>query len=165
MTCVIEGCEKPGHKGARHCGMHATRIQRHGNPHHNERDGTARTKHSSGYIVVRRPGHPVATRGPLVFEHRAALYDVIGPGGHACHWCGNIVAWLAKGPRMLVVDHLDSDKTNNATDNLVASCNPCNVRRGQANKKKVVQAPEPKSLPLTGNTHPDAIERSLPASR
>jgi len=30
---------------------------------------------------------------------------------------------------MLVVDHLDYDKQNNAEENLMAVCHPCNSRR------------------------------------
>lgn len=136
--CAIDGCEKPRHNGGRHCGMHQSRIQRHGDPNHNERDCSARTLHSSGYVVVTRKGHPLAARYGLLFEHRVALFDVIGPGAHACHWCGNIVAWGVKGLRQLVVDHLDSDKVNNDPDNLVASCQRCNVRRGQENKRAAI---------------------------
>jgi hypothetical protein len=86
-----------------------------------------------GYIVLyRQHDHPLRRRRhPYVLAHRAALYDVLGPGGHACRWCGRTVFW-EKPPKhrdALVVDHLDGNRVNNATDNLVPSCQPCNSAR------------------------------------
>lgn len=66
----------------------------------------------------------------MLVVHRRVLYEAIGPGEHDCHWCRAPVAWLAEGDAALIVDHLDDDKLNNAPDNLVPSCNACNVTRG-----------------------------------
>ena len=63
--------------------------------------------------------------------HRVTLYNRIGPGLHPCHWCGKEVEWTRgnNGETTLVVDHLDDNRQNNEPDNLVPSCNVCNLRR------------------------------------
>ena len=85
------------------------------------------------YKSVHNPTHPVANKNGLVCEHRAVLYDKIGPGSHPCHWCGKSVTWLVgNGVKSgsLVVDHLDDNDLNNDPTNLVPSCHGCNVIRG-----------------------------------
>jgi hypothetical protein len=83
------------------------------------------------YRMVRAPGHPVASKTGLTLLHRKVLFDKIGPGEHHCHWCGELVQWIAGRIRKgaLIVDHLDHDKDNNSPDNLVPSCNACNAHR------------------------------------
>lgn len=81
-----------------------------------------------------RPGHPLAS-SKKVAKHRLTLYEHIGPGEHKCHWCGVRVTWTKRARNEsrigdLVVDHLDSNTKNNALENLVPSCNSCNVLRG-----------------------------------
>ena len=88
-----------------------------------------------------RHGH----RNANVLLSRAVLYDKIGPGKHPCHWCGRIVEWMVGGhrgvkPGQLVADHLDKNPENNSPDNLVPSCQSCNVKRGMAN---LIQPGEP----------------------
>ena len=81
------------------------------------------------YMTQARKGHPTAHADGRVRIHRATLYDAIGPGVHACHWCRREVEWFAPGDRALVADHLDGDTWNNATDNLVPACDNCNKAR------------------------------------
>lgn len=61
------------------------------------------------------------------YEHRVVLYEKIGEGIHECHWCEKEVSWF--GDSRLVADHLDGDRWNNASSNLVASCWRCNMLR------------------------------------
>lgn len=140
-TCKIDGCDKPRKIKSTMCSMHAARKWRHGAtgvrliPEKNE--GTARTMASHGYKVMRRPDHPLATplsRG-LIYEHRFNLFEKIGPGPHACAWCGCVVDWWGREGVKLTVDHLDADHANNDVDNLVPSCHPCNARRGQETRR------------------------------
>jgi hypothetical protein len=89
------------------------------------------------YHVVRSIGHPLADASGLVGEHRYLLYNAIGAGPHACHWCSAKVEWMP-GARTrkgaLVVDHVDGNSANNAAPNLVASCVSCNTWRQRADK-------------------------------
>jgi hypothetical protein len=86
--------------------------------------------------VIRKPGHPLAYKDGRIKEHRFVLYEKIGPGPHACHWCGREIQWMPGGRaafrdrRYLVPDHLDTNPLNNAPGNLVPSCVPCNSSRG-----------------------------------
>lgn len=86
---------------------------------------------AGGYRMLTGQIHPLA-RGGEVMEHRKVLYDNIGPGPHECHWndrfgCGKTeLSWWGQG---LVVDHLDENKLNNNLENLVPSCNMCNLHR------------------------------------
>lgn len=77
--------------------------------------------------------HSLAPPSGMVAVCRLVLYDKIGPGPHPCHWCGREVAWLVGAgpgaPGNLIADHLDWDIHNNAPENLVPSCNRCNVLR------------------------------------
>jgi 5-methylcytosine-specific restriction endonuclease McrA len=87
-------------------------------------EGSRKVHPSKGYVEVKCTGHPLARRG-WVAEHRMALYDAIGPGPHACRWCGSEVEW----GRNLHVDHLDHDRGRNVPENLVPACSDCNSRR------------------------------------
>lgn len=83
-------------------------------------------------------GHPLATTAAIVLEHRAVLYDKIGPGPHECHWTSlygcdkSVLEW--GGLDGICVDHLDDNTGNNDPDNLVPSCCGCNLRRGRESK-------------------------------
>lgn len=128
-TCIAPDCEKPADAG-RYCGAHRARLTRLGTLDLPARD---RHKHSMGYEIIKRQGHPVATdpRG-WVYEHRVVLFDSIGPGWHHCKHCGMPVSWelsYPEHPDALVVDHLDEDRGNNDPANLVVSCAPCNLSR------------------------------------
>lgn len=83
-----------------------------------------------GYVILTgQQGHPLAAKNGAISEHRKVLYDKIGPGVHACHWCGKQIEWLSPVRAMQIcVDHLDEDKQNNAPENLVPSCFLCNWR-------------------------------------
>ncbi len=84
-----------------------------------------------GYIRIKAPDHPLALVG-WVREHRLVLFDVLGPGAHACHRCGELVEW----GRDLEVDHLDRDRQNNRVENLRVACRTCqNQNRGAWGRK------------------------------
>lgn len=84
------------------------------------------------YPTAYRPNHPLAPPSGYIATHRVVLYDRIGPGPHACHWCGKMVDWAVGTKRkgdVLLADHVDGDRQNLAPENLVPACNACNVRR------------------------------------
>lgn len=92
------------------------------------------------------PFHPVAgARGGAV-EHRVVLYDAIGGGAHACHWCKRSVTWRHENESVawrdeLVADHVDANPKNNRPENIVPACNSCNItrsRRGLLNESNSV---------------------------
>src|SRR5215831_13368498 len=92
------------------------------------------------YDRVYAPGHPLATKSDKrVHAHRYLLYERIGPGPHNCHWCGTEIDWMPGSytrPGALVVDHVDRNGHNNAPENLVPSCQPCNLSRTRWNAVK-----------------------------
>lgn len=131
--CSVDDCERVV-KGRHLCEMHYMRAYRHGGDVHagEGRYGGGYVT-PDGYVLIGRTGHPLARAKGQVHEHRVVLYDAIGPGSHPCHWCGCTVEWgYGLGPSVLVVDHVDGVKTNNALSNLVPACNPCNTLREQA---------------------------------
>ncbi len=91
--------------------------------------GRQRRRDSPSYLRIQTTGHPL---GDKAREHRAVLFEKIGPGEHPCNWCGKTLRWKPGEelqPDSLLADHIDGDKRNNSPENLVPSCNPCNVRR------------------------------------
>lgn len=138
--CAVPGCAKlraasgPPPGRASLCRGHQARKQRHGDvqahiPLLAHKKGP--WLRPDGYLSEWRPGHPVSGVNGEVLVHRRVLFDAIGAGIHQCHWCECDVVWglPTSDPSALVVDHLDEDKQNNALENLVPSCLPCNVRR------------------------------------
>lgn len=82
---------------------------------------------AKGYRRLAAAGHPLAMGDGHVYEHRAVLYEKVGPGAHPCHWCGAVVTWGVD----LETDHLDGDKTNNDPANLMPACQACNSWRAR----------------------------------
>lgn len=148
-VCCIEGCDRVA-RGIKHglCETHYYRLRRTGTSDATKRvvvegkpqklgEVSAITIHSAGYRKRWAPEHPEAIRTgqKRVYEHRMVLYDKIGAGPHDCHWCGSKFPWEQVQP-----DHLDENKSNNAPDNLVPSCWPCNRERGRAKNIAVTKA-------------------------
>lgn len=113
------------------------RWRKYGDPGEAERrrasNGAGYTDKGTGYRGRRDPDHPLADVTGRVLEHRAVLYDTIGPGPHSCHWCGTELYWHRRPTEhpssALCVDHIDENKLNNDPTNLVPSCLGCNSRR------------------------------------
>lgn len=104
-----------------------SRGQELGGPEHLARKHRSVTR--DGDVMIFAPAHELCTPGrQWIGEHRLVLFEKIGPGEHACHWCGVLVRWSRHRARdELVVDHLDRDVGNNAPDNLEPSCSRCNL--------------------------------------
>lgn len=134
LSCRVDGCESARESGRRCCVLHRQRRSRTGSFGPIERlrraPGGARPT-GQGYLIRTDHAHPLARVQGLVLEHRRVLFDLIGPGPHPCHWCARPVDWNygLDSDDVLVVDHLDFDGMNNAAENLVASCHPCNSAR------------------------------------
>lgn len=121
--------------------MHYHRWYRHGDVN--------KVAHKSGitaslgrrYTSTYAPDHPLASAHGKVYTHRLVLFDAIGPGPHACHWCETEVDWLPKGdPRSLQPDHLNGDGSDNRIANLVPSCPSCNTTRGSQARSDALRA-------------------------
>ncbi len=132
-TCTVPGCQSPPRTGkAEWCKKHYHRWYRHG--------GVSRVATGSGvtasagrrYRYVCRPQHPLADKVGRVYEHRAVLFDAIGPGNHPCHWCGRELSWSAtRGDSdCLMTDHVNGIGDDNRAENLVPACVGCNNTRG-----------------------------------
>lgn len=131
-TCSVEDCRKPPRRpSSPWCAMHYHRWYRHGSVEMVASSKVTATPNSV-YKSVSRPRHPLAPPCGRVYVHRMVLFDAIGPGSHACHWCGRLVTWLLPidNPDTLEVDHLNGVKDDNRIDNLVVSCGDCNTTRG-----------------------------------
>lgn len=125
-TCSIEGCGNPINR-PRHklCENHYCLLRRNGSP---QRKWTVRHRYITdmGYVMLKRPEHPLAMKSGCVFEHRMVAHDKHGGTCPPCHWCGCELTW-----DRAQVDHLDEIKHNNDPDNLVVSCSFCNRARGR----------------------------------
>lgn len=93
---------------------------------------------TKGYWVLTGIIHPLTKKGELsgnAFEHRVVLWNKLECESpdcvHDCHWCGKSLTW-----HDLKADHVDADKTNNDPENLVPSCNGCNINRGRLTHAK-----------------------------
>jgi hypothetical protein len=132
FTCVLEGCEKPSRnpKSSALCKMHYHRQYRHGSTEMQANQSGISVSLGRRYRRVSAVGHPMVDASGSGYEHRIVLYDEIGPGPHACFWCGTEVDWLPKGdPQCLQVDHLNDDGADNRPENLAPSCGRCNSTR------------------------------------
>lgn len=102
------------------------RVRRAGTVHIRDPRITGRTVTKAGYVLLRKPDHPLANSAGWVAEHRIVAFEVYGSGPQTCHWCGcGPLPW-----QRVTVDHLNERKADNGPENLVPSCNPCNRARG-----------------------------------
>lgn len=141
-TCTIDGCEKPTRTAkAEWCAMHYHRWYRHGSTDKVASKSGVTASLGRRYRTKHQPDHPLASKHGSVYVHRAVLYDEIGPGPHACHWCKTEVDWAPRGaPRELQPDHLNDDGADNRIENLVPSCRRCNTLRGAQRRAAALKA-------------------------
>lgn len=128
MQCKVTDCgSEARYKSACLCQKHYFRQWRYGATE-TTKVGKGRNRYvmPDGYIHVRRPGHPLANKNGLVSEHRAIVYDDLGPGPMNCELCGVEVTWSN-----VHIDHIDNSTDNNVRANLRPTCNSCNTQRGR----------------------------------
>lgn len=124
LRCEVDGCPNfRTTRRAKYCETHWYRLRRTGTT--DDRVLKLLYNTSNGYMRRRAPDHPLANSGGTVLEHRYVYFNAHGEGPFECHWCGTEVTWAT-----VHIDHLDDNKKHNAEDNLVASCELCNTRRG-----------------------------------
>ena len=128
MQCKVDDCgNSVRYKAACLCQKHYFRLRRYGTTD-TIKVGKGRDRYvtPSGYVRIRRPGHPLANKDGLVSEHRAVVYDDLGPGPMCCELCGVTVTW-----ETVHIDHIDNTTDNNVRSNLRPTCNACNTKRGR----------------------------------
>lgn len=124
--CKAAGCDRPARtKGSPHCEAHYYRLRRNGHLELPERDIPDLIEHSGGYQLKYAPDHPLSRGHSRIGEHRVVYYEAHGTGPFDCYHCGTAVTWDD-----MHVDHLNDRPDDNRLANLVASCPPCNVKRG-----------------------------------
>lgn len=143
FTCTLPDCDKPSRNksSAALCKMHYHRQYRHGSTNKVATEAGITVSLGRRYRTRYKPGHPLASKHGVVYEHRLVLFDTIGYGPHACHWCEAEVDWLPKGdPRCLQVDHLNNDGGDNRPENLAPSCMSCNSGRAIQRRADALRA-------------------------
>ena len=142
--CEIDGCENDARSlSAALCPKHYHRQYRHGSVSMVSGESGITVSHGRRYKTIYVPGHPVANKHGMAYEHRVVLHAKIGPGVHQCHWCEMEVRWEADrlDPDVLQVDHLNAIGDDNRRENLVPSCRRCNtVRAAQARHDALAKA-------------------------
>jgi hypothetical protein len=138
-TCTLPDCDKRSrNRSPGLCDMHYSRQRYHGDTSKTSW-GITTAPDRRRYRSCSRPGHPLASRNGSVLEHRAVLYDAIGPGPHPCHHCGTPVDWhTSDRSAQLEVDHLNHTADDNRRENLVPSCRSCNRRRSGVRRHRAL---------------------------
>lgn len=141
-TCTVPECEKPARsRSATYCKMHYHRWYRHGSVEMQASRSGITASLGRRYKTRYLPHHPLASKHGAVYVHRQVLFDEIGYGPHACHWCGTEIDWLPRGdPRELQPDHLNGDGADNRLENLVPACRNCNTARGSQHRADALRA-------------------------
>lgn len=122
--CSVHKCNAESRsRNAGLCEKHYGRMRRNGNL--DARDPLHCYVTQAGYVILRRPNHPLADSDGRVAEHRVVAFDAYAGICPNCFWCDTNLSWDDA-----VVDHLDENKQNNVPRNLVVSCNRCNRSRG-----------------------------------
>lgn len=136
QCCTVEGCTATANrKGNTLCEAHYMRVRRNGTTASQYERAAQYQDHSNGYLLVKAQGHPRSLGMARAYAHRVVFTDTYGEGPFKCNWCPNTVTWDD-----MHVDHLDDDKHNNHPDNLVASCQVCNMKRGRGKLKQLWRA-------------------------
>lgn len=163
-VCSVSGCERVANRPRKGwCEMHYGRWRRNGDPERLLLDGSARTKHSHGYVKVHRRGHPIADSSGSVYEHRLVMWEALQGQDAPCHWCAAPVRWAAgrHDADRLEIDHLGRKDDNNL-DNIVVSCHACNTARAMAGETPEHRAERTRALRASRTPLGPRVARTCP---
>lgn len=126
MKCSADGCERSSmYKSLCLCQKHYFRLRRTGTVAKREQSRAKKITTPNGYVRVWDKDHPLACQRGYVFEHRHAMWSVVGASVGNCQLCGKAESW-----ETCHIDHIDNDRKNNNISNLRVLCRGCNVKRG-----------------------------------
>lgn len=117
--CSFDGCGNTN-KGHGLCALHLRRKKR-GLP----LDYSKPQLSPRRYRFKKAPNHPLCDKLGRVYAHRQVLFDTVEGSRLPCFWCGSPLNWMVD----LVVDHLNHNRHDNSSRNLVPACNGCNAGR------------------------------------
>ena len=127
MKCKIDGCDRDiMYKSKRVCQKHYFRYMRYGTYELTAKPRKEKRSHSSGYVLVFMPEHPLSNSKGELYEHRFVMYEKYGDEIPNCEFCGAETRWDSRATH---VDHINEDKSDNRYENLRILCNSCNVKR------------------------------------
>lgn len=141
-TCMLPECDKPARsKAVSLCKMHYHRQYRHGSTDMVSSKSGVTASHGRRYRTTHVKGHALAGADGKVYVHRLVLFNTIGPGEHACHWCNVTVSWDKRRGEdgALNVDHINSIGDDNRAENLVPCCVSCNNARSQQRRSDALR--------------------------
>ena len=81
-----------------------------------------RTITSNGYYVVYEKSHPLSDKYGRLYEHRKIVYDE--KRRMICGYCN-----IKLSIDTFHVDHINRDKSDNSSNNLIVTCQQCNNKR------------------------------------
>jgi hypothetical protein len=129
-VCTVEGCDHPpAWRHSPYCVSHYHKNRRYGDPLW-ERSIQQRGFNEDGYEWIFVGAHyPLSGGRSRILYHRYVLFEALGSGPCPCRWCGKTLTWGGRAHNSVIVDHLDGDKSHNELENLVPSCQRCNIGR------------------------------------
>lgn len=125
-----------------------------------DHEGHTYLEKDSGYVRYIGYKHPASNASGITSLQRIVLWDKLHGRGSMCHWgCGLWVSWgkvFSKDADAIVADHVNLDKQDNSPENIVPSCQHCNLTR--ANGRMIGKYPQGENCKSAKLTNEQAIE-------